>query len=441
MTKILLALLLMPSVAGAFTGDQTFDGDVLLKKKTELTGQLWLHKAVIDKPFTATSSGTVNAAFKVTGDLTVGGSVGIGTPTPLAKLSVAGNSDTVGASSIDIEDNHSNANARTWRFNSSGNGFGGLSIAQSTTKGGSTFNNVMTFGQDLSYVAFPNSGLAVGDTNASGKILQVHGQQNLLYNLGNHQLMFGDGTNSYFGFDSTGGSSVLKNFTTANAIMTINSDGSISSFNRFSSTTVRMDGDSSGFTLSDPDVAHGMTGAWANPTQYYSASVLSPTIGGVLIDALSDSDGQAMLTRGYIGATDPTDTTAALEWRAGKSNGAGNIAALGAAETAYQFNDFNGGTNFLTIEGNGYTGIGTASPGAKLDVSGDAQFGSGVTKSTITAAGYFRNPSLTIVQLLGVTPGAVGEQAFCNNCSPAKLVISTGTSAGNWAAADGGNFL
>lgn len=38
----------------------------------------------------------------------------------------------------------------------------------------------------------------------------------------------------------------------------------------------------------------------------------------------------------------------------------------------------------------GRVGIATSSPGARLDVNGDAQFGSGATKSTFTAAGLLK---------------------------------------------------
>ena len=48
--------------------------------------------------------------------------------------------------------------------------------------------------------------------------------------------------------------------------------------------------------------------------------------------------------------------------------------------------------------------------------------------------------SVSISTLLGITPTAVGQMYYCNNCSPLKAVISTGTAAGNFATPDGGQF-
>lgn len=45
----------------------------------------------------------------------------------------------------------------------------------------------------------------------------------------------------------------------------------------------------------------------------------------------------------------------------------------------------------------------------------------------------------TIVQLLLDVP-AVGDTFYCSNCVPKKVVVGTGTSAGNWADMLGGVF-
>lgn len=54
-------------------------------------------------------------------------------------------------------------------------------------------------------------------------------------------------------------------------------------------------------------------------------------------------------------------------------------------------------------------------------------------------SGPTRFTSKTIAQLLAITP-ALRDMYWCSNCSPLKIVIATGTSAGNWADAIGGDF-
>ncbi len=85
----------------------------------------------------------------------------------------------------------------------------------------------------------------------------------------------------------------------------------------------------------------------------------------------------------------------------------------------------------------GYTGMGTGNPVALLDVNGNAQFGSGVTKSTFTAEGFWmpRSMNSTDLQAAAGKPTAVGEVVFNNTPSPffMDLCVSTGTGVGQWA--------
>lgn len=94
---------------------------------------------------------------------------------------------------------------------------------------------------------------------------------------------------------------------------------------------------------------------------------------------------------------------------------------------------------------------GLRNPGGNRDVDiftqnsdGDGNVNVYTGNNTLTASfrdtGGFRLYSRTIAQLNAITPDAVGEAFYCNNCSPAKIVVSTGTSAGNFADAIGGAF-
>ena len=72
--------------------------------------------------------------------------------------------------------------------------------------------------------------------------------------------------------------------------------------------------------------------------------------------------------------------------------------------------------------------------------------GAGIVNSTNTwtSTQAFSNAvqfqSLSITSLKALVPSAVGQMFYCNNCSPLKAVISTGTSAGNFADPAGGTF-
>lgn len=58
----------------------------------------------------------------------------------------------------------------------------------------------------------------------------------------------------------------------------------------------------------------------------------------------------------------------------------------------------------------------------------------------IASAGPYRLYSRSKAQLQAIVPGAVGESYYCSDCSPKKNVVSTGTSAGNFADPAGGEF-
>src|SRR3989338_11350971 len=106
------------------------------------------------------------------------------------------------------------------------------------------------------------------------------------------------------------------------------------------------------FGISDGDVAHGFTDNFQADTFLHFGPISSEQGAGI-ITGLSDAVGrQGLVLRGLIGNTDPTDTVPAVEFRAGKLSAA-TLGDLGAAETAFQFNDSDANTSFLTILGNG----------------------------------------------------------------------------------------
>lgn len=90
----------------------------------------------------------------------------------------------------------------------------------------------------------------------------------------------------------------------------------------------------------------------------------------------------------------------------------------------------------------GMGGSDTVATSAKLTVLSGGNVGIGDTAPSelLEVAGGIASYSRTMAQLLAITPSQVGVQYFCNNCTPAKMVVSTGTSAGNFADIMGGTF-
>lgn len=96
-----------------------------------------------------------------------------------------------------------------------------------------------------------------------------------------------------------------------------------------------------------------------------------------------------------------------------------------------------------------YTNFGSAGWNVRNNSSASVMFmkdsgnvGINVTdpSETLEVAGGIASYSRTMAQLLAIPPSQVGVQYFCNNCTPAKMVVSTGTAAGNFADIMGGTF-
>jgi len=72
------------------------------------------------------------------------------------------------------------------------------------------------------------------------------------------------------------------------------------------------------------------------------------------------------------------------------------------------------------------------------DSSGNFVAGQATLAGTVNSA-QVGHASKTLAQLQALA-AAVGDSYYCSNCSPAKIVVATGTAAGNFADAVGGTF-
>ena len=88
----------------------------------------------------------------------------------------------------------------------------------------------------------------------------------------------------------------------------------------------------------------------------------------------------------------------------------------------------------------GKVGIGTASPATTLDVNDNAQFGSGATKSTFTAHGYWVPRTLTLAQMQATTPSAAdigGRIQISDAAKTYSICIATGATVQGFQLGDG----
>jgi hypothetical protein len=166
-----------------------------------------------------------------------------------------------------------------------------------------------------------------------------------------------------------------------------------------------------GTSLTDADVAHGMTTVAATDV-FGSFTAISGTVGGLDVIGLTDAtqDGALRLT-GIIGAADPTDTHAAIHLRGGKVDGTG-WTDLGAAETVLRLSNHE--ADLVTVLGSGNVGIGTTSPGSKLTVNGDVTLSNG---QQITVGVY----GTSGLQLIGET----GVRALIGSIDSVPLIFRT----------------
>lgn len=202
-------------------------------------------------------------------------------------------------------------------------------------------------------------------------------------------------------------------------------------------------------TLADSMIVRATNGVGINtatPTQSLSVSGNADVTGAVAVSTTVDAN---EVTQGHnlqvksgaiiVGDNAFSSGDTYLSFKDGDGNLVGQIYVDGASkefDIINQFNDdiniFTGSTEFY-IKPSGRLGLQTSTPDTTLDVEGDAQFGTGATKSTFTAngslliAGSFKRLIRTKAQLDTITP-EVGDEYTCSDCD-VPFDVCMGTAA------------
>ncbi|MBP9813900.1 collagen-like protein, partial [Candidatus Woesebacteria bacterium] len=164
------------------------------------------------------------------------------------------------------------------------------------------------------------------------------------------------------------------------------------------------------FAMSDGDITHGLT-TYAETDVILKIAPLSSTAGGAEFTAITESDAQALSIRGIIGATNPTDTTPAIKFVGGRSDGATGAIDLAitstqggtSAETVFQIANLNDTASF-TMLGNGNVGIGNiVRPLAKLHVVSNPLSAGYTTGRAAAIFDQYENTDIIAASASGVT--------------------------------------
>ncbi len=197
----------------------------------------------------------------------------------------------------------------------------------------------------------------------------------------------------------------------------------------------------------------------SNPENIAAVGVL----GAALINPTTNRSGSQMVIGGNfrggiapgMGNTKNFPTMIGLRTAAWTNTSGGVTRAYGLFVQNVVTGDGAVGTNSgINVEAPDYTGIGVITNNFGIDIKN--QIGFGTTKSyniysegttsvnvfegEVRVGGALRLTSKNMSNLLTTVPQAEGEMYYCNNCSPKKIVVSTGTSAGNFADVAGGTF-
>ncbi|MGH8709759.1 MAG: tail fiber domain-containing protein, partial [Burkholderiales bacterium] len=171
-------------------------------------------------------------------------------------------------------------------------------------------------------------------------------------------------------------------------------------------------------TMSDPGLAHGMTGLLPADS-FFQVKQQTDNDGGARLFGASDAVGQnGMLIVGAIGNTNPTDTVPALTIAGRKQSGT-TTSNVGSLETAIQLAG-DSSTVYMTVRGSGNVGIGTVTPGFQLTTTGTVAM-TGLTAASGTPNSVCMNTSTKEVVENAALTCTVSDQRVKQKIFPLKF--------------------
>lgn len=190
-------------------------------------------------------------------------------------------------------------------------------------------------------------------------------------------------------------------------------------------------------SLKSSDIAHGVTDI-AEADTYGAIRKQNNNVGGIEVIGITDAGTQsAAALTGILGATDPTDTVAAIRLRGEKLNATTNVADLGDNETVLKVQ--NRVTDLLIIKGSGNTTFTGSVNASSFEGSGAGLSLKNITKSfvvyNITNTSDFFIPPIssqatTITKISAYCDGGLNVTGVLLECNTtARDCVVTDTTA------------